>query len=226
MNMDKFKPLFQKPITFLGLLAMVLLLGVGYWIVTNKTDSISIDESKYDLTQSTNKQAFEQLVEAQAKLKGGFDFAAAIQRANSFVLLNDVDQAKRSWEYFIKNRPAAIQGYWGLAQIATKEGDYETAETNWLKAAEVDKTKAYDTHYIGLADLYRTALPEKRYKIVQIITTALPGHQSPGNLNLILANYYEDTQDYASAVRFYKEALKSDPTNSTLKAKINELENK
>lgn len=221
MNMNK---LFtQKPITFLALIAAVILLGAAYLVVT-RGDSISINERNYDLSDPANKESFDSLVAAHNTLKSGFNFDAAVQRANSFFQLRDTDQAIKAWEYFIKNRPNAIQGYWGLAQIYTLEGNYELAEANWLKAAEVDLLKSYDAHYIGLADLYKTSLPDKRYKIVQIITSALPDHKSPGNLNLILANYYEDTGDIKSAIRFYKEVLKIDPNNTTIINKINELE--
>lgn len=182
------------------------LIAAGVWAVS----SGNLGNSKSN-NSVVDQATLDKLSEAQKTLSSGFDFNAAIARANAYQTLGNTTKAIQAWQYLIKNRPNSIQGYWGLGQIYVAQGKYSLAETNWLKAIEVDKTAAYENSYIQLADLYKTSLPDKRYKLVQILTQAMALNPEAPNYPLLLANYYEDIEDFKSAITFYQKAYQIDP---------------
>ena len=206
--------------------SLVLIAGVAVLIWWGYAHD-PLNPKLYDLTDNYVKSQYDQLVQNTDKLKSGFNFDAAVARANALVALGKQSAAISAWQYFIQNRPNALQGYWGLAQIYTSQKKYDLVETNWLKAIEIDKQATYDQSFLQLADLYTNYLPEKRYKIVQIISQAIATNPTAANYPLILANYYDDISDFKSALTFYRKAYQLDPKGGAhLKAKIAELEQK
>lgn len=204
------------------MVAIVIALTVG----SLGSVRINTAASRFDLSTEYNKQQYDQLVNAHAKLESGFNFEAATQQAVALFALQDYKQAEKAWKYFIANRPRAIQGYWGLGEIYTVWERYEAAERNWLMAIEVDTPASYPNAYIKLSDLYRDVFPEKRYLLVQILTTAMEKNPKEVNYPLLLATYYRDTGDKESAIRFFEKVLEMEPdagSAENIRKEINEL---
>lgn len=212
---------------WLGICSGLILLAGLAWFASWQSYQSVYSPTRYDLSNPYIKSQYDLLMQSTATLKQGFNFDAAISKANALMGLGKTSAAISAWQYFIQNRPKALQGYSGLAQIYTSQGKFDLAEASWLKAIEVDTIAKYETSYIQLADLYKSSLPDQRPKIVQLVTQAMALNPQGANYPLILANYYYDTKDWASALRFYKQAVKLDPNSAKqLNPVIAELEQK
>jgi len=205
---------------------LVLVAGLAFGLSWKSHQDV-YNPKQYNLSDAYVKDQYDTLLEADKTLSAGFQFEAAMSRATALSRLGKTAAAIRAWQYFVQNRPNAIPGYWGLAEIYTTQGKYDLAEANWLKAIEMDPKATYENSYTKLADLYKTSLPGKRYKIVQLLTQAMMQNPTASNYPLTLATYYYDIGDWASALRFYQQTVKVDPTSvKQLQSVITELEAK
>jgi len=127
--------------------------------------------------------------------------------------MGDIDGAKEAWLEAISKDPNQHHSYGNLANLYFYDyKEYEKAEEYFLKALDINKGKGY---YMGLADLYRYKLIEKRNQVEDLIIEAAdmaPDRISRADYYVYLAKFFEkEENDMVKAKSYAQKAVESNP---------------
>lgn len=125
----------------------------------------------------------------------------------------------------LKERMGPINNASGYADLGfelKKERRYEDAERIFKKAIELDPINEKQA-YLGLAELYRFAYPEKEKETPKLFIEGLSHNPRDIILLRALAQYYERTGDRREALRFYGKIVEFYPNDIPAKQKFEEL---
>ena len=118
----------------------------------------------------------------------------------------DYQGAEVAWLYALKLQPNLDTALTNLADLYQNYlSDPVKAEAIWRTALTLE-ANSY-TAYRGLHELYRYKYPAKVGLADDVLLEALAKRPADGNLLVLLARYYAETGDTASARTYYERAL-------------------
>lgn len=126
---------------------------------------------------------------------------------------------ENKWTQNIVNNPNNAQNYINLGAIYQKQGHYDSAKAQYLKAIQMDNSD--DTAYYNLASLYTAS---KNYQsAIDTYNKLLMRH--PDNTEIIgyKAQLLYDTKRYDEALKQYETIINIDPNNKHAKEMADDI---
>jgi tetratricopeptide (TPR) repeat protein len=156
--------------------------------------ALTIDESKFVPAQGLDSNFFDKKIEELYKireniLKNPKDFNSWDDFAFIKEFLNDHEGAIKAWEISFEIQPVNFRAAYNLGDIYQYFiRDFEKSEFYYLKSLELRTD--HSATYIGLMDLYRYNLKEKKDKYEPLVLEAI--NNDPGNA----VNYYSNLVEF------------------------------
>lgn len=126
---------------------------------------------------------------------------------------------ENKWTQNIVNNPNDAQSYINLGAIYQKQGDFERAKSQYLKAHSLDSSD--DTALYNLASLY---IEQKNYPNAIGVYDKLLS-KNPKNTEVLnyKAQAYKAQGNYSLALKQYETILENNPNDSTAKTNIDDI---
>lgn len=126
---------------------------------------------------------------------------------------------ENKWTQNIVNNPSDAQSYINLGAIYQKQGNFESAKAQYLKAAAMDSTD--DTALYNLASLY---IEQKNYQgAISVYDKLLAKKPNDTKLLGYKAEAYKEIKNYDSALKQYEAIVAINPNDKNAKANIDEI---
>ncbi|MFA6322580.1 MAG: hypothetical protein WCX71_03840 [Candidatus Buchananbacteria bacterium] len=220
--------MIKKFLRFFVILALILVLvGAGWYYYkylvnyhqssSSVSNNNSLKKEKY-LNLDLKPEIIDNILAKIDSLKKDLeqtpeDYNKILELGNVYKILGEFDLTKAEYEKAIKAWPDEGAAYYNLGDLyVLNYHDTTKGLENYLLAKE--KSPANIDIYRSVADLYRSAMPDK---VSQIETLMLDGaKKNPGNevsFYEYLAGFYWQEKNYDKALRYNTILLKFDPKN-------------
>ncbi|MBQ8476226.1 tetratricopeptide repeat protein [bacterium] len=152
------------------------------------------------------------------------NFEASMEQYNLALQYGDkspelMEILENKWTQNIVNNPANAQNYINLGAIYQKQGNYENARIQYMKAIQMDDSD--DTAYYNLASLF---IEQKNYSsAVDIYNKLLMRHPSDTEIISYKAQVLYDAKRYDEALGQYEDILLIEPNNKNAKAMADDI---
>jgi len=208
-------------------IVVVVLAVAGFWLFTPNNESQReirdlLNEYNLDESQRIDLEAALKLLEENPN-----DPAALITIARVRDSVGDTGGAIEIYNRVIENQPTNTLALHNLADIYSRMEDWEQAEGIYLKI--IAQTPKWLDAYRDLMSIYRYHLPSKYSEMEGILLNAIEvtadiTDYAPVDLYLMLASYYERTDNIDQAIKYYEIALEVMPDNKGAKTKLDQLQ--
>ncbi len=152
------------------------------------------------------------------------NYEASIEQYNLALEYGDnspelMEILENKWTQNIVNNPTNAQNYINLGAIYQKQGHFEGAKTQYLKAMQLDSSD--DTAYYNLASLY---LQQKNYQgAIDTYNKLLIKHPNNTEIIGLKAQTLYDSKRYDEALKQYELISNLDPKNIQAKEMANDI---
>ena len=199
----------RKPLIIIGavLLLLVIVAGVLFLLKDNLWGNNTKGVQQSSLVEQYKEQLpvlAEKVAQDAGNLQARRDYAVALYATG------DIEKAKEQYleEVKLNTKDAVI--YNNLGNIARDQGKYDEAIVNYKKAIELNKDLT--SAYINMANVYVYSL-SKPDQGVETYKSALAINPNNLELNLLLANTYEQMGKKDEAKKFFDFVLTKDANN-------------
>ncbi|MEK9175041.1 MAG: tetratricopeptide repeat protein [Patescibacteria group bacterium] len=172
------------------------------------------------LTDAQKQNTIKQIEEIKKQITTNYDVELPwLMLGNYRKSVQDYDGAIEAWNFLATIRPKGYLAFHNLGSLYGFElRNYTKSEENFLKAIKNNASNI--DAYSQLVAVYETYKPEK---IEQLLLDGIKLNPNDASLKIMLGQYYAKIGNKIEAIKYFEEALKINPTNSEIKAEIEEL---
>lgn len=138
--------------------------------------------------------------------------------------IGDITEAIKLYEAALKIRPTDTLLLNNVAELYTRNEQYDKSEEAYLKI--IENNPKWLSAYRSLADLYRYQIPIKQPEIPRILKQGLDNNpEYEAEFVGQLAVYHKDFGPKEEAIKWYERLVEIAPDNETAKQELEELKN-
>ncbi len=177
-------------------------------------------EVKANLSATAKEQAISKINENITAIKQNYDFDKSWLELGSYrQLIGDYEGAVEAWNFLTIIRPKDFVAFHNLGSLYGFElHNYPKAEENFLKAIS-NNPQDVDA-YSQMVTIYQTYQPSQIDPFLLQGTKASP---NDAGLFILLGQYSESVGNKPKALAQYEQALKIQPSNTSLQEDVNRL---
>lgn len=175
------------------------------------------------LNPAVELEARTKIQELNGMIRANYDYDAQWLDLGAYRrMIGDYEGAKEAWEFLAKIRPQSFVVFHNLGDLYAYEfKNYSKAEENFLKS--VANKPSNIQAYSQLVTVYRYLDTAQAAKIEPLLLKGIAANPEDANLRVLLAQHYEGQGRKEDALKYFKEAFRLDPKNTSLQTDIDRL---
>lgn len=219
----------QKVFFLLG--AVVILIGIGYYLLPNKKMSSEPNYFEFtvynkDLPQESIDKFTDRFLDAKNRIiQDEDDLEAWILLGSTKKQVGDYVGAEAAWIKAGEIRPLNSKSFNNLADLYTNfMQDYPKAEEAWFKAVENSKGESINSAFYRNFHYFYYYNLKDYTKAENILLEAINTNPTASDLTATLGYFYKDQGDTEKAIEYFKKTLELNPDNEQVKNDLSGLE--